>query len=93
MLARLPLFVRTYKYLYVGTQVMNLLLTMTRRRMVDLSNTDRLNIYAINIVTLLLNIVAWYGYVHRFRWGLIAERALSMGENGCDYVSRSAPAY
>jgi hypothetical protein len=30
-------------------------------------------------VTLGLNIISWYGYVYRFRWGLISERALSLG--------------
>src|SRR5216683_2043672 len=80
MVARLPLFVRTYKYLYVGMLVTNLLLTVTgSRRMVNLSNTDRRNIYVINVVTVGLNIISWYGYVRCFRWGLISERALSLG--------------
>jgi hypothetical protein len=79
MLARLPLFVRTYKYLYLGMLVTNLLLIRSHTRIVDLSNRDRLNVYAINVATLGLNIVAWYGYVRRFRWGLISEKALSVG--------------
>ena len=79
MLARLPLFVRTYKYLYVGMLATNLLLTMTGNRLVNFPKADRRDIYVINVVTLGLNIISWCGYVYRFRWGFISERALSFG--------------
>ena len=75
------MFVGTYKYLYIGMLTINLLLTMigVGDRMVNLAETDRHNIYVINVVTLGLNIISRYGYVCRFRWGLISERALSLG--------------
>src|SRR5260370_16234781 len=79
MLARLPLFVRTYKYLYGGMLATNLLLTMTGNRLVNFPKADRRYSYVINVVTLGLNIISWCGYVYRFRWGFISERALSLG--------------
>src|SRR5260370_36945312 len=79
MLARLPLFVRTYKYLYGGMLATNLLLTMTGNRLVNFPKADRRDIYVINVVTLGLNIISWCGYVYRFRWGFISKRALSFG--------------
>jgi len=82
MRARLPLFVRTYKYLYVGMLTTNLLLTMIGLNglMVDLSNTDRRNIYIINVVTLGLNIISWYGYVCRFCGDRLAKGHSPWGE-------------